>query len=63
MKYHISERTLDPQPVFVVRRRIKRADIARVLGEMLGAVSLHAQRAGAAIAGQPLPAISISGPA
>lgn len=53
MRYEVLERTLDPQPVLVTRRRIKRSEIAKVLGEMLGKVFLHAQRTGAAIAGQP----------
>lgn len=53
MKYVVSERTLAPQPVLIVRRRVKRSDIAKVLGEMLGTVFLHAQRTGAALAGQP----------
>ena len=53
MKYEVSERTLAPQPVLVMRRRIKRAEIAKVLGELLGTVFLHAQRAGATLVGQP----------
>ncbi|MGH8216999.1 MAG: helix-turn-helix domain-containing protein [Steroidobacteraceae bacterium] len=54
MTYDISERVLNPQPVLVVRRRVKRSDISKVLGEMLGTVFLHAQRAGATLVGQPL---------
>ena len=53
MQYDVLERTLDPQPALVVRRRVKRSGIASALGEMLGTVFLHAQRAGAAITGQP----------
>lgn len=53
MKYDVSERSLDPQPVLVVRRRIKRSDISKTLGEMLGTVFLHTQRAGAVLVGQP----------
>lgn len=53
MKYEVLERTLTPQPVLVVRRRVKRSDISKVLGEMLGTVFLHAQRAGATLTGQP----------
>jgi AraC family transcriptional regulator len=53
VKYDVLERVLAPQPVLVMRRRIKRPDIAKVLGELLGAVFLHAQRAGATISGQP----------
>lgn len=53
MKYDVIEKALDPQPVLVTRRRIKRTEIAAALGEMLGKVFLHAQRAGATITGQP----------
>ncbi len=53
MKYSVSERVLSPQPVLVARRRVKRAAIARALGELLGSVFVHAQRVGGAIAGQP----------
>jgi len=53
MQYEVRQTTLDPQPALVVRRRIKRSDIAGALGEMLGTVFLHAQRAGATITGQP----------
>ncbi|HYK25506.1 MAG TPA: helix-turn-helix domain-containing protein [Steroidobacteraceae bacterium] len=53
MKYEVSERTLTPQPVLVTRRRINRADIAKVLGGLFGTVFLHAQRVGATLAGQP----------
>jgi len=53
MEYVVSERKLAPQPVLIIRRRVKRSDIAKVLGEMLGTVFLHAQRTGAALAGQP----------
>lgn len=53
MQYDVLEKDLNPQPVLVTRRRIKRSEIANVLGEMLGKVFLHAQRAGATIVGQP----------
>jgi AraC-like DNA-binding protein/effector-binding domain-containing protein len=53
MKYDVFEKSLAPQPVLVMRRRINRADIAKALGELLGAVFLHAQRSGATLTGQP----------
>lgn len=53
MKYVVSEQTLTAQPALVIRRRIKRSDISKTLAESLGKVFLHAQRAGAAIVGQP----------
>jgi effector-binding domain-containing protein len=51
--YEVFERILTPQPVLVMRRRINRADVAKVIGELLGAVFLRAQRAGATLTGQP----------
>lgn len=63
MKYSISERALSPQPVLVARRRVKRAEIAKALGGLLGAVFVHAQRAGAAIVGQPFTRYLEWGPA
>ena len=63
MKYSIIERTLSPQPVLVARRRVKRVEIAKALGELLGAVFLHAQRAGATITGQPFTRYLEWGPA
>lgn len=54
MAYSIMKKEIAPQPVFVVRRRVKPSEIATVLGEVLGHVFLHAQRNGMAFAGQPL---------
>jgi AraC family transcriptional regulator len=51
--YAIAKRELAPQPVLVVRRRIKPADLANTLSEALGAIFLHAQQSGMALAGQP----------
>jgi AraC family transcriptional regulator len=53
MTYTIAKKVLPPQPVLVVRRRIKPADLANTLAEVLGAVFLHAQQNGIALAGQP----------
>lgn len=63
MKYSIVEKALAPQPVLVARRRVKRSEIAKALGELLGAVFMHAQRAGAAIVGQPFTRYLSWGPA
>jgi AraC family transcriptional regulator len=53
MTYAIANKELVPQPVLVVRRRIKPADLAKTLAEVLGAIFLHAQQKGMALAGQP----------
>jgi AraC family transcriptional regulator len=54
MTYSITKKEIAPQPVLVVRRRVKPSEVATVLGEVLGHVFLHAQRNGIALAGQPL---------
>jgi AraC family transcriptional regulator len=54
MEYSITTKELSPQPVLLARRRVKPSAIAATLGEVLGLVFHHAQRAGAAFAGQPL---------
>jgi AraC family transcriptional regulator len=53
MTYSIAKKQLSPQPMLVVRRRIKRDEIAKVLGGMFGQVYMYAQRSGAAISGRP----------
>jgi len=53
MDYSITTKELPPQPVLVVRRRVKPSEIAATLAEVLGRVFHHAQRTGAAFAGQP----------
>jgi len=53
MAYSITKKEIPPQPVLVVKRRIKPSDVAATLGEALGQVFLHAQRQGVALAGQP----------
>jgi AraC family transcriptional regulator len=53
MPYAIDRIELAAQPVLVVRRRVQHSQIAAALGEILGRVFLHAQRSGAALAGQP----------
>ena len=54
MEYSITTKELSLQPVLVVRRRVKPSEIAVTLAEALGRVFQHAQRTGAALAGQPL---------
>jgi AraC family transcriptional regulator len=53
MTYEIAKKELTPQPVLVARRRIKPADLAKTLAEVLGAIFLHAQQNGMVLAGQP----------
>ena len=54
MEYTISRRELGAQPVLVVRRRVRRAEIAATIGAELPKVFLHAQQRGIAIAGYPI---------
>lgn len=53
MAHAIAKKDLAPQPVLVVRRRIKPSDLAKTLAEVLGAIFLYAQQNGIALAGQP----------
>jgi AraC family transcriptional regulator len=54
MEYSITTKELLPQPVLMVRRRVKPSAVAATLGEALGLVFHYAQRTGAALAGEPL---------
>jgi AraC family transcriptional regulator len=54
MAYSITKKRISPQPVLVVRRRVKPSEMATVLAEVLGHVLRHAQLYGMALAGQPL---------
>jgi AraC family transcriptional regulator len=54
MAYAITKKTISPQPVLLVRRRVKPSEVATTLAEVLGHVFQHAQRNGMALAGQPL---------
>jgi AraC-like DNA-binding protein/effector-binding domain-containing protein len=54
MKYEINRRELAAQPVLVVRRRVRRAEIAATIGAVLPKVFLHAQQRGLSIAGYPI---------
>jgi AraC family transcriptional regulator len=53
MAYSIWKKEIAPQPVIVVKRRIKPSDVAATLAEALGLVFTHAQQNGIALAGQP----------
>ena len=54
MEYAISRQELVAQPVLVVRRRVRRAEIAATIGAEIPKVFLHAQKRGIAIAGYPI---------
>lgn len=53
MPYSVERIELAPQPVLVVRKRVRRTDVAKTLAEQLGRIFQYAQSRGAAIAGQP----------
>jgi AraC family transcriptional regulator len=54
MEYEISKKELPAQPVLVVRRRVRRAEIAATIAAELPRVFLYAQQRGFAIAGYPI---------
>lgn len=54
MAYSITKKEIAPQPVLMVRRRVKPSEVAATLAEVLGNVFLYAQRNGSALAGPPL---------
>ncbi len=54
MDYTVSKKELATQPVLVVRRRVRRAEIAATVAAELPKVFLHAQQQGIAIAGYPI---------
>jgi len=53
MSYSIVKKDLAPQPVLVVRRRVKRSDIAGAITEALPHIFQYAQQRGIALAGHP----------
>jgi AraC family transcriptional regulator len=53
MSYTVSKKELAPQPVLVVRRKIKRSEIAATIGGSLPHVFLYAQKNGIALTGLP----------
>jgi AraC family transcriptional regulator len=54
MEYSISRQELAAQPVLVVRRRVRRSEIAAAIGAALPKVFLAAQQRGIAISGYPI---------
>jgi AraC-like DNA-binding protein/effector-binding domain-containing protein len=54
VEYSVSRKELTSQPVLVVRRRVRRADIAATIAAELPKVFHHAQLRGIAIAGYPI---------
>jgi len=53
MAYTVTKKELAPQPVLVVRRRVKRSEIAAAIGEALPHIFVYAQQQGIALAGLP----------
>jgi AraC family transcriptional regulator len=54
MTYSVLKKDLAPQPVLLVRRRIKRSEIAATIGNVLPGIFQYAQQHGIALAGHPL---------
>jgi AraC family transcriptional regulator len=53
MSYDVVKKDLTAQPVLVVRKRIKRADIAATIGSVLPGIFQYAQQRGLALSGHP----------
>jgi AraC family transcriptional regulator len=53
MTYSITRQELAPQPVLIVRRRVRRSDIAATIAEALPHIFVYAQQNGIALAGLP----------
>ena len=53
MTYSVTKKELTAQPVLVVRRRIKRSEIAATIAEVLPSIFVYAQRHGIALTGHP----------
>jgi AraC family transcriptional regulator len=62
MAYSIAIKHLPPQPVLVIRQRVKQSEIAKAIGEALPRVFAYAQRNGIAIAGPPFARYPEMGP-
>jgi len=60
--YSITKKDLLPQPVLIVRRRVKRSEIAATIAEGLGHVFRYAQEHGIALAGLPFTRYPETGP-
>ena len=54
MAYLIVKKEIAPQPVLVVKRRVKPSEIAKTLAETFPLIAIYAHRNGIALAGQPL---------
>ncbi len=54
MRHTVVRKDLAPQPVLLVRRRIKRTAVAATIGEALGHIFQYAQQHGIALDGHPL---------
>jgi AraC family transcriptional regulator len=54
MEYSVTRKDLTAQPVLVVRRRVRRAEIAATIAAELPKVFLHAQQRARAITGYPI---------
>jgi AraC family transcriptional regulator len=53
MAYSIETKELSSQPALVMRRRVKRSELAGTLGELFGRIFQYAQQSGVALAGPP----------
>jgi AraC family transcriptional regulator len=62
MSYDVVKKELTAQPVLVVRRRIKRTDIAATIGGVLPAIFQYAQQRGLALSGHPFSRYPRMGP-
>jgi AraC family transcriptional regulator len=62
MTYSITKKELSPQPVLVMRHRVKRSEIAKTIAESLPPIFAYAQQHGIALAGPPLTRYSEMGP-
>ena len=54
MTYSVTRRDLAPQPVLLVRRTVKRSEIASAITEVLPKIFQYAQQHGIALSGHPL---------
>ena len=62
MSYSIEKKTIAAQPVLVVRRRVKRQEIAQNIAECLGHIFHYAQQKGIALTGHPFTRYPEAGP-
>jgi AraC family transcriptional regulator len=62
MAYNITRQILEPQSVLVIRKRVKRSEVAASLARLFGRIFEHTQRNGIALAGQPFTRIQEWGP-